>query len=322
MAKVAVVGAGIAGLSCARALIDAGHQVRIFEKSRGLGGRMATRRTAQGSYDHGAQYFTARSPAFQALVKTWTAAGLVAAYGGRIAQIKGGEMRLLAPAEPRFVATPAMNALCRALGIDISIELECQVTAITPGENGWRLSWDDGGESGFDAVGLAIPAVQAVPLCAAVPDLAGRAGAAAYAPCWTAMVRFAEPPGVAFDAAFVDDPVLGWVMRDASRPGRASGERWVLQANAAWSTHHLEAAATDIAPQLAAAFQALAGHAPAPVEMMAHRWRYALTAGTGTGCLWDAGRRIGACGDWCADGRIEGAWLSGVKLAAAMQLVF
>lgn len=322
MAKVAVVGAGIAGLSCARALMDAGHQVRMFEKSRGMGGRMATRRTAHGSYDHGAQYFTARSPAFQAQLKTWLAAGLVAPYAGRIAQIKAGEMQLLAPAEPRFVATPAMNTLCRALGTDMSIELECQVTAITPGENGWRLSWDDGGESGFDAVGLAIPAVQAVPLCAAAPDLAGRAGAAAYAPCWTAMVRFAQAPGVAFDAAFVDDPVLGWVMRDASRPGRAAGERWVLQANAQWSQLHLEAAATDIAPQLAAAFRTLAGHAPVPVEMVAHRWRYALTAGTGTGCLWDAGRRIGACGDWCADGRIEGAWLSGAKLAAAMQLVF
>lgn len=322
MANVAVVGAGIAGLSCAKTLIDAGHQVRLFEKSRGLGGRMATRRTAHGTYDHGAQYFTARSTAFQAQVKTWAAAGLLAPYDGRIAQIKAGEMHLIAPAEPRFVATPAMNALCRAMGADLNIEQECQVTAITPGENGWRLSWDDGGESGFDAVGLAIPAVQTVPLCAAAPDLAVRAAAVPYAPCWSAMIRFAEAPNVAFDAAFVDGPVLGWVMRDASRPGRVAGERWVLQANAKWSQLHLEAAGTEIAPQLAEAFQALAGNSPVPVELIAHRWRYALTAGNGTGCLWDAGRRIGACGDWCADGRIEGAWLSGAKLAAAMQLVF
>lgn len=322
MAKVAVVGAGIAGLSCARALIDAGHEVRVFEKSRGPGGRMATRRTAAGSYDHGAQYFTARSPAFQAQVKTWLAAGLAAPYAGRIAQIKAGAVRLLAPAEPRFVAIPAMNATCRALGADINIELECQVTAVTPGEYGWRLSWDEGGESGFDAVALAIPAVQAVPLCAAAPDLAAQAGAVKYRPCWTAMIRFAEAPGVAFDAAFVEHPVLGWVMRDASRPGRAAGERWVLQANAEWSQLHLEAAASDIATQLANAFRALSGDVPAPVEMIAHRWRYALTPGIGTGCLWDAGRRIGTCGDWCADGRIEGAWLSGAKLAAVMQLVF
>lgn len=322
MARVAVVGAGIAGLSCARALIDAGHQVRVFEKSRGLGGRMATRRTAHGSYDHGAQYFTARNPAFQALVKTWEADGIAAPYAGRVARIRAGAVRLLAPAEPRFVATPAMNAACRALGADINVQLECQVTAVTPGEYGWRLSWDEGGESGFDAVALAIPAVQAVPLCAAAPDLAAQAGAATYLPCWTAMVRFAEAPGIAFDAAFVEHPVLGWVMRDASRPGRAAGERWVLQANAAWSQLHLEAAATDIPPQLAAAFQALVGDAPAPVEMIAHRWRYALAAGAGTGCLWDARRRIGACGDWCADGRIEGAWLSGAKLAAEIQLGF
>lgn len=318
MSVIAVIGAGIAGLSCARSLADAGHRLRVFEKSRGLGGRMATRRTAHGNYDHGAQYFTARDPAFRALVESWLAAGVAAPYAGRVARISGGVAHALEAREPRFVGTPLMNAGCHVLGAGLDIELECQVSAVTPTESGWRISWEEGGESGFDAVVLAVPAVQAVPLCAAVHELAARARAAAYAPCWAALLQYPAPLATAFDAAFVDDDVLGWVMRDASRPGRAAGERWVLQANAEWSALHLEENREQVTPQLVAAFHALLGDAPAPSEATAHRWRYALTPGLGTGLLWDGERRIGVCGDWCADGRIEGAWLSGRTLAAAV----
>jgi len=319
MARIAVIGAGIAGLAGARALADAGHQVRVFEKSRGPGGRMATRRTLHGSFDHGAQYFTVRDPGFQRTVQAWVADGIAAPYAGHIVRLDGGVAQPLDHDEPRYVATPAMPAACRALGAGLAVEFECEITAVTPGENGWRLSWRDGGESGFDAVVLAAPAVQAVTLCAAVPALANRIGAATYAPCWAVLARYATPLPVNFDAAFVTDAVLGWVMRDASRPGRVPGERWVLQANAAWSASHLESDAGTVAARVAAAFCAAAGVTAVPEEAVAHRWRYALSKGLHAGFLWDARHRIGACGDWCADGRIEGAYLSGIGLAATLR---
>jgi renalase len=318
MANIAVVGAGIAGLACSRALLDAGHQVQVFEKSRGLGGRMATRRTAHGNFDHGAQYFTARDPVFQRLVRDWVAAGIAAPYAGSIVRLGAGVSQPLSGDEQRYVATPAMNSACRALAADMPVGLECTVIAVTPGENGWRLSWSDGGESGFDAVVLAVPAVQAIPLCTAVPTLAAQASAAIYSPCWAVLVRYAVPLPVKFDAAFVSDAVLGWVMRDASRPGRIPGERWVLHANAEWSERHLEDDAGSVAVDVVAAFHAAVGVTAAPEEAGAHRWRYALSQGLRSGCLWDARQRIGACGDWCADGRIEGAYLSGIRLAAIL----
>ena len=316
MARIAVIGAGIAGLACARALTDAGHTLIVFEKSRGLGGRMSTRRTAHGTFDHGAQYFTARDPLFQRVVQSWVAGGIAAPYAGRIVRIGTGAPQPLSRDEPRYVATPAMNSACRALSAGVSVELECQVTAVTPGENGWRLSWSEGGESGFDAVVLAVPAIQAAPLCTTVPALAGEVSAASYAPCWVVLARYATPLPVNFDAAFVTDAVLGWVMRDASRPGRAPGERWVLQANAQWSGRHLEDAASAVVPSMVAAFHAAIGVTTAPEEALGHRWRYALSPGLHVDCLWDERQRIGACGDWCADGRIEGAYLSGTRLAA------
>lgn len=315
MASVAVVGAGIAGLACARTLQNAGHGVRVFEKSRGVGGRMATRRTANGTFDHGAQYFTARDPLFRRVVEDWVAAGVVAPYAGRIANLVQGRAEAVSSSEPRYIATPAMTAACRSMATGIDVSTECRVTAATPGEEGWRLSWDEGGDTGFDAVVLAIPPDQATLLCTAVPALAAEVATGSHDPCWAVLVRYGAPPGVDFDAAFVEDAVLGWVMRDASRPGRAPGERWVLHASAAWSREHLEQDAAAIAPQVVAAFHAAAGIDARPVEALAHRWRYALSRGLGAGCLWDGAHRIGACGDWCADGRIEGAYLSGVQLA-------
>lgn len=319
MSRIAIVGAGIAGLACARALHDAGHELRVFEKSRGVGGRMATRRTDQGTFDHGAQYFTARDPLFQRVVDRWHVAGIVAPYAGRIVSLRSTSATPLSHEELRYVATPGMTAPCRALAEGVDVLFECTVTAVTPGDEGWRVSWDEGGESGFDAVVLAVPAVQALPLCSAIPALGTRVSQGHHAPCWAVMVRYEQPLPLQFDAAFVLDAVVGWAMRDASRPGRVAGERWVLHATADWSGTHLEADAAAVAPDVVEAFHAAAGISAKVVEMRAHRWRYALSPGLKSGCLWNAERRIGACGDWCADGRIEGAYLSGLALAAELQ---
>jgi hypothetical protein len=316
MARVAVIGAGIAGLACARALAAAGHQPRLFDKSGSVGGRMATRRTAGGSFDHGAQYFTARDPDFRAAAEAWVGCGHAAPYEGHIVELKAGSPSALSRPETRYVAVPAMTSVCRALAEGLDIAFECAVTAVTPGDSGWRVSWAAGGESGFDAVLLAIPAAQALPLCTAVPALAQQVGGGGHRPCWAVMLRYAHPLPVAFDAAFIRDSPIGWSMRDASRPGRAPGERWVLHATAEWSEAHLEESPETVAPMLIRAFHEACAAGGDIAECRAHRWRYALSSGLGSGCLWDPVHRIGACGDWCADGRIEGAWLSGRRLAA------
>ncbi len=315
MARIAVIGAGIAGLSCARALAMAGHEVRLFEKSRGTGGRMATRRTAGGSFDHGAQYFTVRDPDFRAAVGTWVGSGIAAPYEGRLVGLKAGSVIPLSRRETRYVAVPAMTSVCRTLADGLDIAFECAVTAVMPAKSGWRVSWAAGGESSFDTVLLAIPAAQAAPLCTAVPGLALQVSAGSHRPCLAVMVRFESALAVDFDAAFIEDAIVGWAMRDASRPARAQGERWVLHATADWSEAHLEEAPETVAPIVVGAFNQVSAAGGRVAECRAHRWRYALSGGLGRGCLWDAAHRIGACGDWCADGRIEGAWLSGARLA-------
>lgn len=117
MPRVAVIGAGISGLMTARTLRDLGFDVTVFEKSRGLGGRTATRRVDPGlSFDHGAQYFTVRDPHFVRHVEAWVEQKIAAEWTGRIVTIDGTNVRLKTDQTHRYVGVPGMKAIAHHLG--------------------------------------------------------------------------------------------------------------------------------------------------------------------------------------------------------------
>ncbi len=319
--RVAIIGAGIAGLSCATQLARHGCAVSVFDKSRGPAGRMSTRRGEGWQCDHGAQYFTARSPEFRAEVARWQAAGAAAPWPARLAVL--GEppgSRLPDAALQRFVGTPRMTAPARLLAAGLPLALQTTITAITPEPAGWRL---DAAEHGpiaqrFDRVVLAVPAPQAVPLVQPVAaGLAAVAAGARMRACWALMLRYAEPLALPFDAAFVNSGPLRWVARDSSKPGRHAPDTWLLHAGAAWSEARLEQAPEAVAEALLEAFAAFG--ARTPDSWSAHRWRYADTEpAIDRGHVLDAPLGIGLCGDWLNGGKVEGAWLSGRALAEAI----
>jgi renalase len=304
--QIGVVGAGMAGLSCADALLAAGHDVHLFDKGRGPGGRMATRRidTPIGiaSFDHGAQYFTARDPGFVKQVDQWAAQGVV------------GEWAL--PAGHVWVGTPAMNSIIKAMAASHQLHWGCQIESIEATPNGWKLSSTTEQFTGFDAVVLAIPAEQATPFLSLLDFRMARQSMQAIAqPCWTGMFVF-DAPIPAVDDVIRDTGIIGWAARNTAKPGRGGPESWVVQASAQWSQTHLEDAAADVAaPLLEALATALDVDLPVPITTTAHRWRYAMSAGLGLGALWNADIRLGVCGDWLLGPRIECAWLSGQALA-------
>lgn len=328
--NIAVVGAGLAGLSCAQTLLAAGHTVQVFEKSRGPSGRMSTRRAddaGRGPWqcDHGAQYFTARDAGFRAEVARWQEAGVAAPWLARLASFDGQDWTPSATELERFVGTPRMTApaawlvqqITRQHGIHARVQTQSTVSGLVPVEGGWQLSVAELGlaPGTFDAVLLAVPAPQAVPLLAPVaPQGAALAACARMRGSWAVMLRFDQPVSLPWDGVFVNAGPLRWVARDSSKPGRAGPETWLLHASPEWSEAHIEADALAVTDVLVQAFRALGG--PAPVAATAHRWRYADTEpALSHGSWWDAGLRVGLCGDWLAGGKVEGAWLSGQSLA-------
>lgn len=313
--RVGIVGAGIAGLACAQGLAGgpngAGHEVVLFDKGRGPGGRMSTRMLAtpagEAAFDHGAQYFTVRDPRFAAQVDTWVTGGVVA--------------RWPAAGEDAYVGAPAMNAPIRALAAGRDVRWATRVTDLSRCGEGWRLTDQDGRTEDVDVVVVAIPAEQAAELLRApAPDLGSRSAASISEPCWTVMAAFGEPVAAATDCVRGEDlrgeDVLGWAARNSAKPGRTGPESWVVQATPAWSRAHLEDDPDRVSEALSAALSdALGVPLPAPAATAAHRWRYARCAPGGPGPIVDADRRIGMCGDWLVGPRVESAWLSGAALA-------
>lgn len=321
---VAVIGAGLSGVTAARALRAAGYPVVVFEKSRGPGGRMATRRTPAGdTYDHGAQYFTARDALFQEQVRWWMDAGVVAEWHGVIGTLEHGRVTRSEREQVRYVGVPSMGSGVREYAETLHTRYEVRVERVEREGSAWRLTTESGERLGpFDVVVVAVPAPQAVPLLAGAPELAARAATVNMEPCQAVMARFEARVTLELDGAFVHDSPLSWIARDASKPGRAEGERWVLHGSPEASREYLESAPVVVAARWVESFAQATGLEVRPVETVVHRWRYALPSpALEETALFDASMGIGACGDWCGGPRVEGAFLSGVALARRLASV-
>jgi predicted NAD/FAD-dependent oxidoreductase len=319
--RVAVIGAGIAGLAAARRCAAAGREVVVFDKARGVGGRTATRRHGEDAFDHGAQYFSCRGEAFERQAEDWRARDVAAVWDAPIVRLEAGRTSPVERETIRYVGMPRMSVLARDLATGLYVELGTRIEAVEQTREGWSLCSKVGTEfAGFDAVVVATPATQAVPLLRAAPALADLAAGVSLLPCQAVMVTFAAPLEVAFGGAFVSRSPLGWVARNASKPGRPKAECWVLHATPEWSTEHLEASPEEVAEQLLSALATTLGRALPPVTFRsAHRWRFARTAASlSPPCLWDAEAAIGVCGDWTHGSRVEDAFTSGEALAQAL----
>jgi predicted NAD/FAD-dependent oxidoreductase len=321
--RVAVVGAGIAGLQAARRLDEADCEVRLFDKSRGAGGRLSTRRTDHGPFDHGAQYLTARDPRFRRCVEAWLEAGVVARWDPRCVRFSERGMQREQPEareQPRYVGLPGMSGIARALRGELPGELATRIERVERRAGRWSLHAESGAcFDGFDALVVAVPAPQAVPLLGASPELEAIARGADMLPCHAVLASFVEPVAVDFDAASFDRGPLAWAARNAAKPGREGGECWVLHSSADWSRVHVEADAEEVQRTLLGTFRAALGaDLPAAGLVASHRWLYARPAAPRVQRQWDPAQALGICGDWLAGARVEDAFLSGERLADAM----
>jgi renalase len=347
---IAVVGGGMAGVACARTLLQAGHQVTLIEKSRGFGGRMATRRTEFGGFDHGAQYFTVRDKRFAQVLLT--AQEQVRAWSVSTVRVLDEFGHVLAsappPTEPHFVAMPGMSGLVNHWAQPVHHPelhgikgaralLETRVTllerdALHPEQ--WQLRTEDseGGQhvhGGFDRVVLAMPHLQTHDLLMASghsPELRKQLNAVEVAPCWTLMVAYpnAMQPnlphiGPQWNAARSTHHRISWLARENSKPGRDPIERWTIQASPAWSTKHLEDDGERVKAKLLKGFAEITGIRATPAHAVVHRWRFAQTQQPlGRPYIFDESLGIGLCGDWCLGHRVEDAFVSGLELALAI----
>ncbi len=315
---VAVIGSGMTGISCASALSKAKLAVTVFDKGRGSGGRLATRRVDGFSFDHGAQYITARGKLF----RDWVFSAQTGRHAANWNPVVEGEITH----EPRdwFCGVPGMSAIINNEAASLTIIQNTTVARLERRAPGWFVKAREGVDPGgpFDTVVMTVPSPQAVNLTSEF----GRAFEAirdvVMAPCWAVMIGYAKRVEVPFDVVRSGDIPIAWAARNSSKTGRdTNGDGWVIHASPDWSRNNLEmepqAAAAALHAELQAAHPAFREHEPA--YLGGHRWRYALTEKPlGVPCIHDMDLGLVAAGDWCLGARVESAFDSGLAAAYAL----
>ncbi len=322
--RIAVLGAGVAGLTCARALHDQGYEVVVFDKGRGPGGRTSTRRTDIDDqtvrWDHGAVAFRARDRRFIAAVEKWAACDVVAPWTPRVRTIAadGGTTD---GEDTWWVGTPGMNAIAKHLATDLDVRYGVRIVEAAFADDAWRLAdVSEDAFDGFDALVSTVPAPQMRALLGdAAPELVAEAASVETAPCWALLLAFdSARDDLPFDLVRFEEPsgMLHKIVRNASKPGRdAAPESWVVHATSTWSHANVEMSQDEAWAALWSSARDVLGDI-APTEGTAHRWRYshALTP-LGVSCLGDGDRRLAAAGDWVRGANVEAAYLSGAAAA-------
>ncbi len=309
--KIAILGCGVAGLSAALELRRNGVEVTLFDKSRGVGGRMSTRYAGAWEFDHGAQYFTVQDPDFRAEIEAAIDAGIVSRWNAKALYLKTGSLTA-DTGRDRYVGQPRMNSLPKYWAEGLDVHLGRRVTCARRTDS-WSLKFENGpAVSGFDGVISTLPPAQAeVILPTGFSKLAAVTSAQMHV-CFCLMVGLSAPINPGWDTLRVKDLPIDWIAINNAKPGRSQDVGTILvHSESGWSDQHVDADRDWVQDVMLKSASALLGlplqNAP---HIALHRWLYASNkTSPETPCL--KGDGFVVAGDWCLGGRVQGAWLSG-----------
>ena len=281
---------------------------------------MATRYAGEFEFDHGAQFFTARTPAFRNFLQPLVDAGVVADWPVTFVELDGERIvaeRAWGDDDPHYVGAPRMNSIGAYLSTGLDVRCETTVAAIQRSGAGWSVSDTAHKTLGrFDWVVLTPPARQTAALARDFPAVVSLCAQRQMLGCFALMLGLAEPPGLPWQAARVHDDAVSWISLNSSKPGRGAPTLVVHSSNA-WADAHIDDDPGSVREHLLDAASRITGTnlRAAAEHTDLHRWRYAnITKQTGPACFVDDDAQLAVCGDWFVRGKIEAAFTSADEL--------
>jgi renalase len=313
--EVLVVGAGIAGVSCARALADAGVPVVVRDRGHRIGGRMAVRTLEGRPIDVGAAYFTARHPDFRAVVDRWVADELAHPWTDTFHLGTPDGLVGTTTGPLRYATALGLRSLVEHLAVGLPVVNPDDVAAVAPGRG------DEGpvvdGEP-YAAVALAMPGPQALDLLDAAFADERTAADRFWEPSLSLVTRWTGRSWPDLDGVFVNDsPVLTWIADDGRRRGD-DAPILVAHGHPVLAAQHLDDPAGALPVMLAEQATVLGMH-DEPETAWVQRWSLAKPAEPRDEPFFLGTGRVGLCGDgWHGSAKIESAALSGRALGRAL----
>lgn len=329
MTDVVIIGAGMAGLVCAQQLTQAGYDVLVVEKSRGFGGRVATRRLHDTCADHGASYLKPKGKLMTQFVELLVQRNVLQVWNGNFME---KTQNIVSSMQPRYVSPTGMSSIAKFLANGLNVILEQRVTEVNLDvSNQWRLTLESHQSISAEALVTAIPAPQALTLLEPLEGnilnsaFINKLRSVEFFPSISVMAGYpaTSKPLPQWKAMTFDDNILGWVGFDSTKRLNPSQPVFVVQSSADFATANLET--QDLQPvgkqMLHAAANSIGFDWLAhPDWLQVHRWRYAFpsTPLQETFLTAETSQPLICCGDWCGGNLIPGAIDSGRFAASAV----
>lgn len=321
--KIAIVGAGLAGLNLARLLSDVA-EIVVFEKSDKLCGRMATHESNGFSFDHGAQFFTAKDPAFKSFVKKLEAESVVAQWNARFVELEPtnkASQRTWDSEFPHYVGIPTMNSIGKYLARNLDVRFNQLVTRIRRIDSNWVVETADSEYGPFDWVVVTIPAAQAHNILPEIFYPKMHLQDVTMQPCFALMLGYDKPKSFDWDAAFVSQSILSWVSINSSKPNRNAPFAIVAMSKNDWAYENFDRQESSVMAEMLAELERVSEKQLDDASYIKlKRWKYANAFRKDEPLeLIDCASQLACCGDWCISGRIESAFMSSVTLAKKLK---
>lgn len=320
--KIAIIGAGFSGCLIAQQLQQYGHEVELFEKARGVGGRMSTRYADKFCFDHGAQCFTATRAPFKAFVEEMQAMQAVAEWKGKVITFhENGKLQGRVWRDPHWVGTPNMNSPVKHLARGLNIHLQALVQKIEPVESRWSIKGEGFEYAGFDHVIITAPPKQAIEMLNEVYQPQVLRGLKMHS-TYCLMLGFDKPWWDEYIAGKIINSKVKWLSINSSKPGRdAHVTSIVAHAHQSWSNKHLEADQQWVQSEMLAELKIRADLVSDDASYISlHRWRYAVVAGNYKGGpIIDLQKGLSFTSDWAYTSRIEEVYEAAMAVVSALR---
>ncbi|MDA8561658.1 FAD-dependent oxidoreductase [Gammaproteobacteria bacterium] len=322
--KIAIIGTGLSGLSAAHLLKNFA-DITLFEKARGVSGQMSTRRAGPYFFDHGAQYFTARTKPFQDFIQPLLDQGIIERWNARYVKFNGNQIikRInWSDEEQRYVGVPGMNQVGKFLAKDLNIHINTKIVSLNH-QDAWQLIDEQGQEySGFDWVICTVPSPQAAELLPEFFKYHADIKAIKMRACFSLMLGFKQSFPAEFEAAHVTNSDLSWISVNGHKPKRPDLFTLMVHSSEEYAESHIDDDHDKVMHHLIAETSRIIECDASTADYATiHGWRYANNENKKQESppFIDKDIKLAVCGGWCRGGRVEGAFNSAYELTKHMK---